>query len=248
MLHPSDKPGGAVLGKFFNRRCTWMLLGAAACVALVGWKMLQLHGRLAALENERWEHTLAALHIYQRPIVLFGDSQISRWPVATSFGQLPVLNRGLAGDFVTLAQKRFEQQVIAVSPAAVVILMGTNDLGNGKSVAEVVATVGRMVQMARSGGAVVLVCSVLPARGEAARIRPMIRSVNDGLRELATGQGAIYVDLYSAVLDDRGEFASAYSDDGLHPNAAGYVRMTHALLPYLLRSMGPGVPSSAAGG
>jgi lysophospholipase L1-like esterase len=225
----------------------WMLIGAVACAALAAWKMLQFHGRLAALENERWEQTLAALNIYQRPIVLFGDSQISRWPVATSFGQLPVLNRGVAGDLATEAQQRFEQQVVAMRPAAVVILIGTNDIGHGKSVDEVLGTIRQMVQMARATGAAVMLCSVLPARGEAARIRPSIRPVNEGLRELARREGAVYVDLYSAVLNQRGEFADDYSDDGLHPNGAGYVRMTHVLLPYVLQSISrPVAPQSTA--
>jgi lysophospholipase L1-like esterase len=212
------------------------LLGS--CAALSAWKMLAFHERLAALENPRWEQTLSAEHIYKRPIVLFGDSEISLWPISTSFGVLPVLNRGLGGDWAMRAEQRFREQVLSLDAAAVVLLIGTNDIAHGRTTQEVLMTIGRMVSAAQEKGQKVILCSVLPARGEAARVRPSIQLMNAGLRALAHEHNAVFVDLYAAVLDRRGVFSQEFSDDGLHPNAAGYVRMTAVLMPYVVAELG----------
>jgi lysophospholipase L1-like esterase len=215
-----------------------LLAGLLACLGLSTWKMLQFHERLHALENPQWEETLANEHTYDTPMVLFGDSQIARWPIATSFGVLPVVNRGVAGDLATEATDRFRRDVLPLNPALVLILIGTNDLAHGVAVEAILESVRQMSQSAREQNAQVIVCSVLPTRGEAASIRPrrQVERLNTGLRALATSQNASYLDLYSAVANERGEFAEIFSDDGLHPNGAGYRRMTHTVLPQLLQS------------
>jgi lysophospholipase L1-like esterase len=224
----------------------------AITTALAGaiWKAHQFHRRLAALENPRWEQTLAAEHVYQRPVVAFGDSEISGWPMATSFGVLPIINRGVAGDEVLKSRERFARQVLPLNPSVVVILIGTNDLAHGEPPAAIVATIRDMADSVRSLGASLVLCSLLPARGEAAQVRPRpnIESVNSALQQLAHEEGAVYVDLYSAVIDSQGAFAAEFSDDGLHPNAAGYVRMTKTLLPVLLSSFAQGQLDQARSG
>lgn len=214
-----------------------VILGGAVCLSLAVWKMLAFHWRLNALENPQWEQRLAAEHIYARPIVLFGDSQIFNWPVATSFGVLPVLDRGLVGDWVANALPRFERQVPPLNPAVVVILIGTNDLAHHQSRDDIVRNIEGLARAARRLDAAVILCSLLPARGEAATVRPRqdIEAINASLRSLAAANGWQYVDLYSGLLNDSGELAVTFSDDGLHANQAGYVRMTELLLPRLLR-------------
>jgi lysophospholipase L1-like esterase len=217
---------------------TVLVGGLVTCLGLSTWKMLQFHGRLHALENPQWEDALAKEHTYDTPMVLFGDSQIARWPIATSFGVLPVVDRGVVGDLATEATDRFRRDVLPLHPAIVLILIGTNDLANGVAVEAILHSIGGMSQSARQQNALVILCSVLPARGEAARIRPreQVERLNTGLRTLAASQSASYLDLHSAVSNERGEFAEIYSDDGLHPNAAGYRRLTQAVLPQLLQS------------
>jgi lysophospholipase L1-like esterase len=217
---------------------TVLLAGLVTCLGLSTWKMLQFHERLHALENPQWEETLAKEHTYDAPLVLFGDSQIARWPIATSFGVLPVMDRGVVGDLATEAADRFRRDVLPLKPALVLILIGTNDLAHGVAVEVILDSIGQMSQSARQQNAQVILCSVLPSRGEAARIRPreQVERLNTGLRALATSQGAGYLDLYSAVSNERGEFAEIFSDDGLHPNGAGYRRMTQTVLPQLLQS------------
>jgi lysophospholipase L1-like esterase len=210
---------------------------AGVSVSLSTWKMFEFHGRLVALENPQWERTLADQHLYARPIVLFGDSQIANWPVSTSFGALPVLDRGVGGDWAVNATTRFRQEVIPLNPSVVVILIGTNDLAHQQPVELVLSSIREMVSSARERGVTVILCSLLPVRGEAARVRPndQLKQLNSELQKLAAEQGASYSDLHSALADDRGELPAAFSEDGLHLNSAGYLRVTSVLLPQLLQ-------------
>jgi len=226
---------------FFGRIPSFIGIGAIVLagisLCLTTWKMFEFHARLVALENPQWEHTLAEQHLYARPIVLFGDSQIANWPVSTSFGALPVLNRGVGGDWAVKASARFKQAVIPLNPSMVVILIGTNDLAHQQPVELVLSSIREMVSSAREHGAIVIICSVLPTRGEAARARPkdQLQQLNSNLQKLAAEQEASYSDLYSALADERGELPPAFSEDGLHLNSAGYLRVTSVLLPQLLQ-------------
>jgi lysophospholipase L1-like esterase len=113
--------------------------------------------------------------------------------------------------------------------------MGTNDLANGQSPEQIVASVEAMVE--KAAGSRVIVCSLLPASGEAAAHLPpaAIRPLNERLRALAVRLRAGYVDLHSLVADRADGFTERYTRDGLHPSADGYIRMTQALLPELVR-------------
>src|SRR5436305_14976783 len=54
--------------------------------------------------------------------------------------------------------------------------------------------------------------------------RPMerINALNRWMKEYAARHNAIYLDYYSAMLDDKGMLKKELTYDGLHPNDAGY--------------------------
>ena len=156
-----------------------VLAGISLCLST--WKMFEFHARLVALENPQWEHTLAEQHLYARPIVLFGDSQIANWPVSTSFGALPVLNRGVGGDWAVKASARFKQAVIPLNPSMVVILIGTNDLAHQQPVELVLSSIREMVSSAREHGAIVISAVCCPRVGRLLARGPRIRS-NSSIR------------------------------------------------------------------
>ena len=47
-------------------------------------------------------------------------------------------------------------------------------------------------------------------------------ALNRWIKEYADKNGLVYLDYYSATVDDKGMFRAELTDDGLHPNAAGY--------------------------
>src|SRR4051812_4305018 len=70
-----------------------------------------------------------------RRVVFIGDSITDNWRLAESFPGQPYVNRGIAGQTTSQMVVRMFPDVIALKPAAVVILAGTNDISRATGAA-----------------------------------------------------------------------------------------------------------------
>ena len=78
----------------------------------------------------------------------------------------PYVNRGISGQTTPQMLIRLRQDVIALRPAAVVVLAGVNDIASntGPSTVEMIEdNLMSMVDLARANRVAVVLCSVLPA-------------------------------------------------------------------------------------
>lgn len=140
------------------------------------------------------------------------------------------VNRGISGQVSSQILVRFQADVIQLHPQMVVILAGTNDiaLNNGYIAIEHVAeNIKSMCELAQYNHIQPIICSVLPAyeypwRKESDSPAETIRQLNALLKAYAESHNIVYVDYYSALTDERGGLPKAYSNDGVHPTAAGY--------------------------
>ncbi|HEV8658861.1 MAG TPA: GDSL-type esterase/lipase family protein [Thermoanaerobaculia bacterium] len=135
----------------------------------------------ASVEEERLHNDWAFLTRYReanaalaRPergekrVVFMGDSITEGWErfFDAEFPGKPYVNRGISGQTTPQMLVRFRQDVIALRPAAFVILAGVNDIaGNtGPATLEMIENnLMSMVDLARANGIAVVLCSVLPA-------------------------------------------------------------------------------------
>jgi lysophospholipase L1-like esterase len=186
----------------------------------------------------------------EQRVVFMGDSITEFW--TKSYWNKSTINRGISGQTSPQMLLRFRADVIALKPKVVVILAGTNDIaGNtGTSTNEmIVDNIASMVDLAKANGIQVVLCSVLPAAGfywnEAARPAPQIAALNQLLQDYAKRQHLIYVDYYAAMVDERPGLKKAYSEDGVHPNEAGYKVMI-ALVDKAIASASTGHKAIAA--
>ncbi len=204
---------------------------------LTTWKMFHFRDRLHEFtDNSRWEKTLSKNGVYDNnKIVFFGDSQIDLWWMAPSFGSLPVVNKGISGDWALRAVERFDRDVIALKPKKLVMLIGTNDLGNGRSIEDISTNIEAMVKSAESKDIETFLCSVLPVRGKYISNHPLddIIKINSKLKKIAQKNNTKYIDFHTPLIDSAGTFSINYTADGLHPSRAGYAKMTKILLPLL---------------
>jgi lysophospholipase L1-like esterase len=53
-----------------------------------------------------------------------------------------------------------------------------------------------------------------------------IIELNTWIKNYAAAHGDIYLDYFSATVDEHGLFKADISEDGLHPNAKGYAIMS----------------------
>lgn len=177
-------------------------------------------------------------------VVFMGNSITEAWaplfPVL--FPGMPYIGRGISGQTTPQMVLRFHQDVIALAPQVVVILGGTNDIaGNtGPSTLEMIEdNLAAMTEMAQANGIRVVLCSVLPVYDypwkPGLTPAPKIIALNTWLRAYAAAHGAVYVDFHSAMADARQGMRVEYSEDGVHPNEAGYRVMSALLEPAIRR-------------
>ena len=170
----------------------------------------------------------------QKRIVFMGDSITEFWSISDPeyFAGKPYVNRGISGQTTPQMLIRFRADVIALKPTVVVILAGINDIaGNtGPSTLEMTTdNIISMVELARANHIKVILCSVLPAFDFPWRkgLEPAEKVVklNSMIKKYADANNILYLDYYSAMVNEQKRLNAAYADDGVHPNKLGYAVM-----------------------
>lgn len=169
-------------------------------------------------------------------VVFFGDSITDIWKLDESFPGKHYINRGIGGQTTPQMLVRFRQDVIDLRPAVVVVLAGTNDIAGNtgdESLAEIEGDYATMAELARVHGIRIIFSSLTPINDYNPRAMlfflqrstEKISQLNDWLQQYCRQHGLIYLDYYSALVDEHGRMKASLSNDGLHPNAAGFAVM-----------------------
>lgn len=168
-------------------------------------------------------------------VIFFGDSVTEGWErrAGSFFPGKAYINRGIHGQTTAQMLLRFRADVVALKPRVVVILGGTNDLA-GKtgpsSPAMIEDNLASMTELAQANGIQVVLASLLPVNDYVEprtthRSPKKIVEINAWIKTFAQRRNAIYLDYFGALVDSTGTLRKDWSDDGLHPNAAGYALM-----------------------
>jgi lysophospholipase L1-like esterase len=179
---------------------------------------------------------LALLSVNEDRVAFMGDSITDAWNLAKYFPGKPYINRGIGGQTTPQMLIRFRPDVVDLEPKAVVILAGTNDIAGNTgpmSLAEIEANLTTMTELARLHGIRVVLSSVMPVNNYTERsklffpLRPpaQIVELNRWIKDYAARNDCIYLDYFSAMVDDKGLLKRELSEDGLHPNDRGYALM-----------------------
>ena len=169
-------------------------------------------------------------------VVFYGDSITDAWGNGANkssfFPGKPYLDRGISGQTTPQMLIRFQQDVVALKPAAVVILAGTNDIaGNtGVETLEVVEdNVRSMAAIATVNKIKLILSSVLPVDDYAWRrgLQPAekVRTLNAWMKSYCASNGCTYLDYYTPLATPEGAMKPGTSKDGVHPTAEGYAVM-----------------------
>jgi len=178
----------------------------------------------------------------EQRVVFMGDSITDSWDdpkYGGFFPGKPYIDRGISGQTTPQMLIRFRPDVIDLRPKVVVILAGTNDLAGNTGPTTIQAIEGNLMSMAElatANGIRVVFASVLPVSDYEMRDgKPIVQTVrrppaqiielNKWLKDYAATHHHTYLDYFSAMVDDKGFLKNELSDDGLHPNAQGYVVM-----------------------
>lgn len=173
----------------------------------------------------------AATPLAAGDIVFLGDSLTEGAEWNELFPDLPVRDRGISGDTTAGVLQRLGT-ITSARPAAVFLLIGTNELGPALDPAPSLARQREILARIRreSPDTRVFVQSLLP---RAARFRPAIESYNAALADLGREFGCTFIDLYPAFLAEDGSLRDEFTVDEVHLNTAGYLHWRELLQPHL---------------
>jgi len=162
-------------------------------------------------------------------IAFVGDGLTADGRWGDWFPEYEVQNLGVSGETTDDVLARFDA-IVDLAPDAVIIEIGTNDLGWRRSAEYIVRNIENLMYELRRHlpETRILVQSVLPREGDYAET---IADVNRHLWQFAPTQRAAYLDLWPVLADDNNELDPAFSEDHLHLSDAGYEAWVNALKP-----------------
>ncbi|GAA0316098.1 SGNH/GDSL hydrolase family protein [Sphingomonas oligophenolica] len=166
-------------------------------------------------------------------VVFMGDSITQGWAAQPFIkDNAHFVGRGISGQTTPQMLLRFRSDVVALKPAVVHIMGGTNDvaLNTGpETPEEIEGYVAGMVEIAKANGIRVVIASIPPAADfpwhPGLAPGPKISALNAWLKEYAAKQHVVYADYWPAIATPEGAMKPEYSKDGVHPNADGYAAM-----------------------
>jgi lysophospholipase L1-like esterase len=206
--------GAAITAHWYTINTIDVLVpSTAGCVAALGNSITDGYGLSGGLQN-RWTDMLSQ--------ALLNNS-------ATA--QVGVLNLGIggtnvAGNGATTGATRYQQDILNQSGVRwVIIFYGINDIGGGASATTIISAYQKMISDAHAKNIKVYGATITPVNGNAyftAAHEAVRGAVNKWIR--TPGNFDAFIDFDKTIRDpaDTTKLQAIYSNDCLHPNAAGY--------------------------
>lgn len=178
--------------------------------------------------------------------LFLGDSITEQYDLKEYYEDYPVVNSGVSGDYTSSIVKDMKKRVYDYNPSKVFLLIGINDLRNGKDVSEIVSNTKEIIKLIKENRpySEIYLESIYPInKTDDDKISDSVRDiefdnekiieVNDLLKDLAKDEKITYVDLYNKLIDDDGNLNISYTKDGLHISSEGYECITKELMKYI---------------
>jgi len=181
-----------------------------------------------------------------------GDSITRRWG-ATDYPELlanwkqnffgwNAADFGWGADRIENILWRLENgELDGVNPKVIVLLAGTNNVGNQDPPEEIIRGLEAAVRLmqAKAPGATIILTAIFP-RNDKIEAMPVIERINANLAHLADGKNIRYLNINRKLADENGKlFDGMMNPDLLHPSLQGYQVWADALKPILLELLGP---------
>ena len=127
-----------------------------------------------------------------------------------------------------------------VNPKVVVLLGGTNNVGNRATADEVTRGLEEIVRViqAKAPAATIILMGIFP-RNDKMEYMPTIESINANLAKMADGRKVRYLNINDKLASADGKLFDGMTKDKLHPTAKAYQLWADALKPVLTELLGP---------
>jgi len=197
---------------------------------------IRRYGWFRQLWRERRSEWAKQVAQDQKAVVFLGDSITQGWGggLGAAFPGIKVANRGISGDTTRGVLIRLREDVLALHPAAVVLLIGTNDLEEGATPEVVAGNLKLILAALKQADArmPIVLCEVFPSAASKKRPADRIKAVNALYRAAVKNDRQVtYLETWPLFADANGDAPAAEFPDLLHPNEAGYAKWAAALRP-----------------
>ncbi|MDB5412196.1 MAG: lysophospholipase and related esterase, partial [Rubritepida sp.] len=178
-------------------------------------------------------------------LLFLGDSITEGWhpQIFNQFyGTRAPLNLGIGGDATQGLLWRLENGhwPAGLRPELIVLMIGTNNIGNGSRAEDVAAGVSEIIAKLQrlSPTSRILLLGVLP-RGATANdpARPLVTRVNQLIASCADGRRVVFSDPGRMMVDGDGNLADYVSFDMLHLTMVGYAILAAGIEPTLRQGL-----------
>jgi lysophospholipase L1-like esterase len=171
-------------------------------------------------------------------LVFLGDSITQGWgnDMGGSFPGVKVANRGISGDTTRGVLIRMEEDVLALDPSGVVILIGTNDLEENTDPETIAANLKLILAKLKKHNPKmpIILCQVFPSSASKHRPAALIKKVNLLYAAAVKGDAEVtLVETWPLFADAQGDAKPDEFPDLLHPNKIGYAKWAGAIHPIL---------------
>jgi lysophospholipase L1-like esterase len=167
-------------------------------------------------------------------VVFLGDSITQGWgnDFKGAFPGMKLANRGIGGDTTRGMLIRLQEDVLALNPSAIVLLLGTNDI----EVEVPAEAIGRNFEKilkaikAHNSKVPIVLCRMFPSSETKKRPAATIKAVNALYEATVKGDPQVtVVDTWSLFANAEGDATPQWFPDLLHLNPDGYARWGGAL-------------------
>lgn len=172
-------------------------------------------------------------------VVFLGDSITELWEprMKNDFKEWNVANCGIGGDNTRVVLYRLKEDVLDLEPSAIVLLIGSNDIGIGNQPEDVCENVAEILRRIKvyNPKLPVLICKILP-RGDVDYFRENILKTNQLVDEFLAKEKNPYwyrLDTYSPFATPENLVRPEDTKDLLHPSDKGYDKLVEVVKPAL---------------
>lgn len=174
----------------------------------------------------------------QKTLVFLGDSITQGWgdDFKGLFPGVRTANRGIGGDTTRGMLYRLKDDVLALNPTGVVMLMGTNDLEDNAAPETIAENIKLIIAELKKHDPKlpVILCQVFPSSAEKHRPADKIKQINKLLAQaVKTEPQVTLIETWTLFANEQGDAKPTEFPDLLHLNDAAYAKWAAALRPVL---------------
>jgi len=172
----------------------------------------------------------------QGAVVFLGDSITQGWgdDFGGALAGMKAVNRGISGDTSRGVLIRLPDDVLSLKPAAIVLLIGTNDLEEGAEPELIAGNLKLILGQIKKHDATlpVVLCQVMPSSETKKRPADKIKQLNALYAAAVKGDPQVtLIETWTLFAGEDGDAKKEEFPDLLHPNKAGYAKWAAALKP-----------------